>query len=139
MLLLIRIFPARTFISPGIFTADNVPAHVARPFSADSVLRDVAPTAVNVPALTEHARAIFIFKFHRVMIENLAVVRTFADLATAHAVRAHWMAFLDPVCHVDVMDMLLDDMIAAEPNEIIPIAHLVFHLGEFAPSLLFEV
>src|SRR5262249_554891 len=39
-----------------------------------------------------------------------------------------------PVDHVEVVNMLLDDMITAKPGEVIPIAHLVFHIAPFGPA-----
>ena len=35
----------------------------------------------------------------------------------------------EPVADVEVVDVLLDDVIAAEPVEVVPVAHLVFHFG----------
>ena len=32
--------------------------------------------------------------------------------------------------HVDVVDVLLDDVIAAGPDEVVPVAHLVLHFGQ---------
>ena len=34
-----------------------------------------------------------------------------------------------PVDHVDVVDVLLDDVVAAEPGEVVPVAHLVLQVG----------
>ena len=34
-----------------------------------------------------------------------------------------------PVADVQVVDVLLDDVIAAEPGEVVPVVHLVFHFG----------
>src|SRR5207247_10748090 len=38
------------------------------------------------------------------------------------------MAFHDPIGNIKVMDVLLANMIAAEPDIMIPIAHLLLHL-----------
>ena len=39
------------------------------------------------------------------------------------------MALHDPVGHVQIVNVLLDDVIAAEPDKVVPVAHLVFHFG----------
>ena len=39
------------------------------------------------------------------------------------------MALLDPVSDVEIVNVLLDDVIAAQPSEVVPVAHLVFHFG----------
>ena len=36
---------------------------------------------------------------------------------------------LEPVDHVEIVDVLLDDVVAAEPGEVVPVAHLVVHFG----------
>jgi len=52
---------------------------------------------------------------------------------------ADGVAFLDPVNDVQIVDVLLDDMVAANPGEVVPVAHLVFHFGELVAALLFEI
>ena len=52
-----------------------------------------------------------------------------AAMAASHAVGRHGVIALDPVADVEVVDVLLDDVVAAEPDEVIPVAHLVFHFG----------
>ena len=37
------------------------------------------------------------------------------------------MALGDPVADVEVVDVLLDDVVAAEPGEVVPVADLVLH------------
>ena len=49
------------------------------------------------------------------------------------------IAALEPVDDVEVVDVLLDDVIAAEPGEVVPVAHLVFHFGQLATVLLLQV
>src|SRR5438128_914413 len=72
------------------------------------------------------------------MIENLAVVWALAGFATAVAARPDRVALLQPVHHVEIVNVLLADVIAAEPDEIVPIAKLVFHFSELASVLGFE-
>ena len=61
------------------------------------------------------------------MVEDFAVFLAFAGFATAHAVRPDRITVLDPIDHVEVMDVLLADVVTANPHEVIPIAHLIFH------------
>src|SRR5437870_12316131 len=73
------------------------------------------------------------------MVKYLAIVRPLADFDAAHAVSADWVALLDPVDHVEVVDMLFDDVVAADPYEVVPVAHLVLHFRELAAVLLFQL
>ena len=63
------------------------------------------------------------------MIEDVAVVLAFANLAPTHSLRFHRMAAFDPQPNVDVVHVLLDDMVAGNPCKHIPVMHLVFHEG----------
>ena len=59
------------------------------------------------------------------------------NLTTAHRVAANRMRVraigiaeaVNPVSDVDVVAVLFDDVIAAEPVEVIPVAHLILHFG----------
>src|SRR5215204_5979537 len=73
------------------------------------------------------------------MVEDFAVVGALADFATAHAMGADRVTVFDPVGDVHIMNVLLDDVIAAKPNEVVPVAHLVFHFGGGAPELFLDV
>ncbi len=63
------------------------------------------------------------------MVEDLPMPLGVADLAPAHALRADRMRPLDPVADINVMAVLLDNVIAGKPGEIIPVANLVMHFG----------
>ena len=86
-------------------------------------------------ALAEHPRAVGILELDRVMIEDFAVVLALAHLAAAHAVGPDRVAALEPVDDVQVVDVLLDDVVAAEPGEVVPVAHLVLHFAQLAAVL----
>ena len=47
-----------------------------------------------------------------------------ADLPAAHADRAHRVPVDRPVDDVDVVDVLLDDVVARQPGEVQPVADL---------------
>jgi hypothetical protein len=66
----------------------------------------------DLPTLADHPRAIGILVFDEVVIEDLAVAFGVADLAPAHALSTYGMLAFDPIANVDVMDVLLDNVIA---------------------------
>jgi len=49
------------------------------------------------------------------------------------------VSLLDPIDHVEVVDVLFANVVAAKPDEIVPIAHLIFHFGQGAALLLLQV
>jgi len=63
--------------APGVFAANDMAANVAGAFRAGEVFGDVAPTTVDMAALAEAARAVRVFKFHGVMVEDFAVILPF--------------------------------------------------------------
>ena len=63
------------------------------------------------------------------VVEDLAHVAAHADLPAAHALGFGGMHPDDPVSDVQIVDVLLDDVVAAEPVEVIPVADLVLHFG----------
>jgi len=72
------------------------------------------------------------------MIKDFAVVGSAGLLRAAHAVSFDGMRILlDPVHDVEIVDVLLDDMIAADPGEVIPILHLVLHLAHARLARMF--
>src|ERR1044071_2979501 len=72
------------------------------------------------------------------MVENLAVIRAFARFHAAHTPGTHRISLLDPVCHIEVVNVLFDDVVATNPDKVIPIAHLILHLGQFAAVFLLQ-
>src|SRR5207249_9857686 len=123
-------------VTRRVFTAAT--AHVAETFRSGHMLGNIAPTTIDMAAATEAAGAVRVFKFDGVVIEDFAVVRTFAHLDTAHALGADGVALLDPIDHVEIVNVLFTDVIAAEPDKVIPVAHLIFHLGDFSSVLFLE-
>ena len=84
--------------------------------------------ARDLAALAEHLGAVGIRVFDRVMIEDVAVLFASADLSAAHALGFDGMTVLDPVADIEIVNVLLADVIAAEPIEEVPVANLVFEL-----------
>ena len=80
-------------------------------------------------ALAQERGAIGIGVFEGVVVEDFAVFFLGADLATAHAMSLNRVGVLHPIGDVQVVDVLLGDVIAAQPVEVVPIAHLELELG----------
>src|SRR5689334_21648565 len=75
--------------------------------------------------------------FDIVMIINLAMVLSFIYLSATHPLCFYRVAAFEPVDHIHVMNMLFNDMLTTEPDEIIPVAHLVFHFCLIVFSLFY--
>src|SRR5881394_1375566 len=106
-------FAFLTAITPGVFAQDLHAADVTGAFGADSMLRHALPTPWDLAALTGNAHAVFIFVLDEVMIEDLAAVGAFLERAPAHAPAAHREPFQHPIGDIEIVDVLLDDVIAA--------------------------
>src|SRR5208337_2881998 len=93
------------------------------------MVAEVRPAAGLLSALAEAVRAIGIGVLDAVVIENLADAALGPDLPAANACGLHRCAPRDPVAGVDAVDMLLDDVVTAQPDEMVPVVHLILHLG----------
>ncbi len=92
--------------------------------------RHFAHAAVHVPALAVHLRAVGVRELDEVMVEDLTVFLAGANLPAAHALGLDRMLVAaEPVADVQIVNVLLDDVVAAEPREVVPIVDLVFHFG----------
>ena len=60
---------------------------------------------------------------------------TEALLAATHAVGLDGERVLDPAADVDVVDVLLTDLVAAHPVEVVPVVHLERHLALVGPAV----
>ena len=61
------------------------------------------------------------------VVERLAVVAVDRELASARSLRLGRMRVEGPVAHVQVVDVALDDHVAARPDEVLKVMELVFH------------
>src|SRR5687767_2251899 len=68
-------------------------------------------------------------ELYKVVIVNFAILFSCANLTAAHSLSFYRIGAFEPIHHINIMNVLLGDVIATQPVEIIPIAHLVFHLG----------
>ena len=87
-------------------------------------------------ALAEHVTAVLVLVLDRVVIIDLAMVDSLTNLASTHALATGRVGALDPVDDIEVVDVLLGDVIATQPDEVVPVTHLVFHLGELSSGAL---
>ena len=110
-------------------------AAAAAALGALDLLAAVATPGIgNLAALAIHLRSVLVGKLDEMIIEDLphALLRIAVLVALdtrAHAVGFDGMIALDPVGHVQIMDVLLADIVAGEPAEVIPVIDLVLHLG----------
>ena len=72
-------------------------------------------------ALAEHPRAVGVFELDEWWSKISPSSVPGADLRAAHAVGFDRMRAFEPVDDVDVVDVLLDDVVAAEPGEVVPV------------------
>ena len=114
-------------------------ADVATALGAHGIFIHAAPALGDLPALAEHAHAAVVFILHGMVVEDFAGVGTLLVGAPAHAPRADGVTAQHPVGHVEVVDVLLDDVVAAKPVEHVPILHLVLHLGRGTTPLLLQI
>lgn len=125
----------------GSFNAVAIAAAIQmqRAIGAVNMFGDLRPVVVHVSALAEQPRTVAVLKFHGVMVENFAVVRSAGNLRTAHADGLHGMIALEPIHDIQVVNVLFDNVIAAQPHEEIPISHLVFHFGQLLAQIVLQL
>ena len=117
--------------SPGHFTLAVVnfaTTDVGVTFAAVGVFGDTVPAITDVAALAEHLRPIRIGELDKVMIEDLSVIDAIADLAPALPLRFNGVRVFKPVRDIQIVYVLFYDVVATQPIEVIPVAHLVFEL-----------
>ena len=99
------------------------------PSSSVGMFAHRTPTVLDLATLADHHRVVRIRELHHVVIENLPVILSAANLPAAHSLRFYGQHLLDPIADIHVVDMLLDNMVAADPGEVIPVADLIHHLA----------
>src|SRR5690606_20131544 len=97
-------------------------------FGANNQFIYLAHCFGDMAALAVHNAAIGIVKFYEMVVIYFAIFFIGTNLAAAHALRFYRVSSFKPVHHINIMYMLFNNMIAAKPVKIIPVAHLVFHL-----------
>src|SRR5262249_10542480 len=90
----------------------------------------VVGAAGLLAAVADQPRAVRVLICYGQMVEDLAEFRPGEHLTPAHADGLYRIFFFhDPRAGIQEMDMLLDIEVAREPGEVVPVAHLVEHLG----------
>jgi len=113
---------------------DDQPGARRRAVGAVERLRHAVHAAGDVAALAEHAGAALVLELDEVVVEDLAVILARAHQPAALALGADRVAAQHPVADVDVVDVLLHDVVAAQPIEVVPVPHLVLHFRELSPG-----
>ena len=101
---------------------------------AVGVLGEGIPAAGKLAAIAEHLQTVAVGELDGMMVEDFAHVLSDAHLPDAHSLGLDGVRVGEPVADVDVVDVLLADVVAAEPSEVVPVAHLVLHLGLIRPA-----
>src|SRR5690606_34294475 len=83
----------------------------------------------EMTALTVNNRSICIGKSKTVVIKYFTMLFSSPNHSTPGTFRFYRIGSFYPVGYVNIMHMLLYDMISTKPIEIIPVSHLIFHLG----------
>src|SRR2546423_7058590 len=116
----------------SVIGLDEVGA-IARAFDADNDLADFALAAVHLAALAKHARAVGVCELNGEVIVNVALLRTGPGLASAQRQGFDRVILESPVDDVEIVNVLLDNVVAGKPGEVVPVSELPFHV---TPALL---
>src|SRR5690606_24372698 len=124
----VRVHPGELLVLPGLRALDRV-VGIGAPAGALERLAHLARGAGLLAAHRHHAAAIGVLELHGEVIEDVPVERIGARLAPSHGERADGMATHHPVGDVNIVDVLLDDVIARGPGVVEPVAQLEFGVG----------
>ena len=92
------------------------------------VLFDVVLAARELLTLAGDPHAAWVLEVDRVVVVDFARLARHPLLPAADAVGRDRHVVEEPVGDVDVVDVLLADVISAEPVEVVPVVHLILHL-----------
>src|SRR5438067_1728175 len=101
---------------------------IAAAFGAVDMFGDRLPRIGLMTAFAQQNRAIAVSELDHVMVKNLTEI-LLAESAAALALCRGRVIVLDPIDDVEIVNVLLDDVVAADPQKVIPVAHLVLHFG----------
>src|SRR5690242_18121721 len=93
---------------------DLAAADVGTTLGSMSKFTHCIPRIRNVTALAEHLRAVRIREFDEMVIIDFTVVGALANFATTLPLSRDGITVLQPINHVEVMNVLLYDMITAQ-------------------------
>src|SRR5688572_24636658 len=101
------------------------------PFGADDQFINAAHGTRNVPALAVEHASVCIFKLYKMMVKYFSMILAFTNLAATHSLGFYRVRFFEPVYDIKIVNVLFCNVITAEPVEIIPVPHLIFHFCLF--------
>ena len=90
---------------------------------------DGGPSARNVSALAQELDAIPIGVFDKMVIKNLATVRTRSDLPSTLTLCFHRRAVHQPIDDVQVVNVLFANVVPTQPIKVVPVVDLILKLG----------
>jgi len=123
---------------PGIFTRELSFATDQRgkAFRSNNFLSDLRVRSFDLAAHAGHANTVFIFELDcEVIVDITAAVCVI--LSPTHSIGLDGMSLHDPVASVKVVDVLLDDVIAAKPVDVEPVVEMV--IGKCHPTFTFTI
>ena len=85
-------------------------------------------TAVNLPAIAVRAYAVAVVKID---VEKVVLVAGEAAVTTPVSYGTDRCFAHEPIHHVDVVNMGIEDMVAAEPAKVVPVS---YHVGHVVPA-----
>src|SRR5690606_31193199 len=108
---------------------------VGRALVADGVLGGVLGAAVDRAAHAPAVAAVLEGVVDGEVVVALAEALVGVDLLAAHADAGDGHGVAEgPAGDVEVVDVLLDDVVAAEPEEVVPVVDLVGHVVHAGPA-----
>src|SRR5690606_587151 len=115
----IKLIPVST-PQNGIITGRKIDA----PFCALKRFINPVGRPFKMAALTVDHGSVGIGQFHRMVVIYFTVFFTGTPCTATGALYGNGVTSLYPIGHVDIVHMLLNNMVTAEPVEVIPVAHL---------------
>ena len=96
-----------------------------------SILCDMGPSSLKVSALAKHLSSVRKCVFNKSMIKNLGKlsISPHSHFTSPHTVRFDRIHPFYPATCIQVVYMLLTNLITGCPGKMIPIVHLILHLG----------
>src|SRR5262249_44546179 len=116
-----------------VLAGEAVSVAVPLALGPDERLGDVIGAPLDLPGHAQDVGSAREFVVDREVVVALAALRLGVDLAAAHADGADGVGAEGPAGDVEVVHVLLDEMVAAEPEVVVPVADLVLGI---APALL---
>ncbi len=117
-------------VSPFVLARNGIAEHVGDSLRAQDIVFHLGVGLHPVAAMVIAAHIVGIFINDREVVVNIAIFRVGARLPAADTPAAHGrLVPHDPAHRVDSVHGLFDDMIARKPRVVVPVAHLVFHVG----------